>query len=390
MAAMKTAYVLGAGFSYDAGIPVQGRLLELVEQRGLVDPVARTVLERASGGAQRPALEDIFTLFDQTIARRQFCLGYSWREIEHARKHLMDNILCVIHERSKDINNRWRRFYSSVVANWVVRRIAAGQETDCFSIISLNWDCLVEDMLYHCLREAGLVGAIDADFCCYTSPLSAECPHVPSVLQKAKGLFNIKIMKLHGSANWLLCPNCNRLYTNVGADDDEWSQYVFPQDCPECQRVLPAADPEEPGKNPELEPFFITPTYLKEFDNPHIQMIWHNAHMALAEADEIVFIGYSLPEADYHVRTLLRRAIGKDTPITAVLTLADEPKRGDRSALRNHFPAVRYRTFFGESRVSIRTCGMKGYFSGKINRKQAMKRLATAGRRSAIRALVRD
>lgn len=40
-----------------------------------------------------------------------------------------------------------------------------------------------------------------------------------------------------------------------------------------------------------------TPTFVKRFDNPHLQMTWHNAFIELVEADKVVFIGYSLPGA---------------------------------------------------------------------------------------------
>lgn len=80
----------------------------------------------------------------------------------------------------------------------------------------------------------------------------------------------------------------------------------------------------EDDKKPILEPFLITPTFTKVFDNTHIQMIWHNAHVELSEADKIVFIGYSFPEADYHFRTLLRKAVNPNVSIEVVLTRNDK------------------------------------------------------------------
>ena len=39
----------------------------------------------------------------------------------------------------------------------------------------------------------------------------------------------------------------------------------------------------------------------------HLQQIWHRAEAALVEAEKIFFCGYSLPDADMHIRYLLKR-----------------------------------------------------------------------------------
>jgi hypothetical protein len=47
------------------------------------------------------------------------------------------------------------------------------------------------------------------------------------------------------------------------------------------------------------------PTYIKDLSNPQYKVIWQNAGIEIAEADKLVFIGYSLPSADYEMRQLL-------------------------------------------------------------------------------------
>jgi hypothetical protein len=101
---------------------------------------------------------------------------------------------------------------------------------------------------------------------------------------------------------------------------------------------------------------------VKVFDNAHIQMIWHNAYVELAEATEVVFIGYSLPEADYHLRTLLRRAINPDASIVVVLTKHDRPHKNTDDRLRRFLASSRYKGFFGEKRVKFNYSGTQGYF----------------------------
>jgi NAD-dependent SIR2 family protein deacetylase len=211
------------------------------------------------------------------------------------------------------------------------------------------------------LRKTNGIKKADVDYCCYTTPLEETCPHTPSILQKAKKIFNLKIMKIHGSVNWLQCPNCNRLFTGVGDEKDVWEQYFKPKHCPDCNSFM-MLEPDDASKSPLLEQFFITPTFVKIFENAHIKMTWYNAYMDLSEATEVVFIGYSLPEADYHFRTLLRRAIRRDASITVVLTNSDKPKDYIPKYLHSTFPVIRYKSFFGHDRLSFDLSGTKAYF----------------------------
>lgn len=57
-----------------------------------------------------------------------------------------------------------------------------------------------------------------------------------------------------------------------------------------------------------------------------MQNIWYNAYIDLTEADEIVFIGYSLPDADFEMKNLLKRAVGKHVVLTVVLRKEDNPQ----------------------------------------------------------------
>lgn len=367
----KTVFVLGAGFSREAGFPVQTGIIKAIRQYEVdlvraprhameVFEPARTKLAKFLAevfpSTDNPSLEDVFTLLDQTIQEKQHCAGFTLSELEEVLDALKRAILFVLHDAGQKVPSAAADFYRTFCA-YLIRQRLLGIP---FSVISLNWDCLFEDTLYWCLREAGGVRVIDIDYCCYTVPLGASCPHFPSILQHAKGLFNIKVLKLHGSANWLLCPNCNKMYTGVGSTEEVWSQYVLTQECPTCKTF-----PRGPGhshipNSPKLEPFFLTPTFLKQFSNTHIKTVWHNAYIELAEADRLIFIGYSLPDADYHVRNLLRRAIRHTCSVTAVLTSNAEPKRIAKR-LHGYFPAVRYRQFFGTDRVNVRLDGAKNF-----------------------------
>lgn len=405
----KTVYVLGAGFSRDAGLPLQAQILPRIvafkpdlplleaplhyayledfwscrnSLLGLLRetfPSSITTPGSSFPRRELPPLEDVFTLLDHTISRRQGCRAFSWQALEAAREALKRTILFVVHAASERAEPRPMDCYRRFAAHLLETRIRSGQPADPFSIVSLNWDCILEESIYWCLQKIGAIKKADIDYCCYTTPLGPGCWHTPSVLQKSKGLFNLKVMKLHGSANWLLCPNCNRLYTGLGAEADAWELYMRPRACPSC---LQAAPHQEGVVHPQLDPFFITPTFLKVFDNPHIQMTWHNAYVEISEASELVFIGYSFPEADYHFRTFLRRAVRPDARITAVLTDSDRPKRNTPRRLLSAFAATRYLKFFG-ARTRFEFGGVRAYFTTLLGSVPLSARLNRLRRRLA-------
>lgn len=52
----------------------------------------------------------------------------------------------------------------------------------------------------------------------------------------------------------------------------------------------------------------MPPTWIKDYDNSALAEIWRMAQKQLADADELVFLGYSLREDDWKVKELFRNA----------------------------------------------------------------------------------
>jgi hypothetical protein len=244
----------------------------------------------------------------------------------------------------------------------------------------------------------------DIDYCVYTTPLSGS-PHTPSTKQRAKGIYNIKLLKMHGSSTWLRCPCSNLVYTGLGMNGPAYDVYVKAQVSPFIKDHLDAREKTFPSI---LEPFIITPTFTKVFDLPHIQTTWHNAFVELREASNVVFIGYSLPAADYHFRTLLRRAIRFTTPIKVILDKSAKPidstiisqTRSELRVLRSTYPELadacetldktippeltsvhaedRYREIFRKEQLAFDYDGVEGFaktFAPENELRAALKRI---------------
>ena len=122
----------------------------------------------------------------------------------------------------------------------------------------------------------------------------------------------LRIAKIHGSINWLYCDNCRSMYwfppdeslkiADQILGPEEWKR-IAPRapanakeqlECDHCERV-------------KLGTRIATFSYRKALDFPMFHQSWNNAETLLVNARRWVFIGYSLPAADYEFKYLLKR-----------------------------------------------------------------------------------
>lgn len=158
-------------------------------------------------------------------------------------------------------------------------------------IITLNWDVLMERMGRR----------FDYGISFYDH---AGC------LMNGRG---IPLLKLHGSAHWWSCSKCCSVVC------DESLQMFFEVQCPIC------------GKdNTRFDPILITPTLIKNPGQGVLAEVWRLAFVLLARADEIVLMGYSLPQADHAVFHLVTQARHPDAVVRAVLLEKDRRSLADQ------------------------------------------------------------
>ena len=154
-----------------------------------------------------------------------------------------------------------------------------------------------------------------------------------------------KLLKLHGSLNWIYCPGCHRM--DLGVANSATAQTV------KVRETLYIESPLEPKYSCHgyecvecqtfVRPILITPTFLKDYRNPHIARVWYEAERALRQADHAIFVGYSLPDDDVNVIYLLKRGLIKPNLKITVVEY-DNKKLGTQ----HNSVALRYRTLFGD------------------------------------------
>lgn len=107
-------------------------------------------------------------------------------------------------------------------------------------------------------------------------------------------LDSIKFFKLHGSLNWVYCPVCNKLrytFNENGAYNlmfDYQSSY-----CETCESAY--------------SPFIVPPTFYKDLSKVFLNQVWNKTEIELLDVEHLIFCGYSFPDADLHLKYLIKR-----------------------------------------------------------------------------------
>jgi hypothetical protein len=160
----------------------------------------------------------------------------------------------------------------------------------------------------------------------------------------------IKLLKLHGSLNWLYCPVCNNLnsWESKKAVLSLMSENRPITRCRFCESVM--------------SPVIVPPTFYKDMTRVFLGNIWNKTENALREVNHIIFCGYSLPDADMHIKYLLKRAQtnrAKSDPMRFTLVNHHATKT-DAEALTE---AGRYLRYFGKKRVNDSRKGFEEFAS---------------------------
>lgn len=139
------------------------------------------------------------------------------------------------------------------------------------------------------------------------------------------------LLKLHGSVNWRPRRGYPRPYSvDAIVHHEPW------------QPPLELAQPEVPESKPsraalevhlEPEAFIVPPVLVKSalVEEPILRIVWSHAYKVLAGAEQVFFVGYSLPTTDLAAGFLFREALsGLDL---SRITVINKAPTGDEQAL---------------------------------------------------------
>lgn len=329
----KIVYILGAGFSQPCGMPQQNEILPKILEQAL-NIRLKNFLTSFFGHSENVTLEDIFTVLDKSINKNEALGRFDRKELHNIRDDFTNGIVRLFKELKPTQNPNYIDIFSEKLLKFRFR----DRQKDTLAVISTNWDVLLDNTLKTEMHkdwakeENKRIAFID--YCTFTRSLDHE-ENIPSTQLKARGYVNFKLLKLHGSVGWHLCPNCDSLFV----DSQNNSLFRTRSEIVTCKMCR---------KNYCLKintnHLVVSPTFIKNFNNVHFSNIWWNAGFELSEATHIVFIGYSLPLSDFELRYLFARSILKKNTKIKVILFSKNPSRPNRNA---QITSERYVYFFG-------------------------------------------
>lgn len=159
----------------------------------------------------------------------------------------------------------------------------------------------------------------------------------------------IQYLKVHGSLNWVYCRRCDEIDITIAQK--------------RASNLLEGGEDRlcvNPYCTCSYEPFLGYPTMLKSYESRLLSELWMLSETALASARKIIFIGYSLPEADYLIRALLIRGLSQnEAKETLCIIVIDKETKSDEDKDCLSQLTGRYVSLLGD-RADVRSIGLEG------------------------------
>jgi len=334
-------FVFGAGASISDGCPLQKDLLPeiLYEDYGdseLVNLVKKFIITNFdTENDNYPSLESVFGYLDYFISKKESLKGgYSTIQIISIK----ETLIRLIHHRISETKTRrgiYKKFLECI--NKVNKNV---------SIITMNYDTLLDESFDFLYPNQALI-----DYCInfmnYEDYDKIDAfnwwdnPREPVSVWGNKIPTPIKIIKIHGSLNWKYCNCCNQVLLTpwdtaidlisqgfkgrIGASCENPEKIVFDLKCPNDQTPF--------------DTFIVPPSHIKELNHPAISKLFDEAALEIRKTKKIIFVGYSFPEADVHIKALFKKNISDDTEIEVV-----DPFLNDRT--KSNYKSITNKTVF--------------------------------------------
>jgi hypothetical protein len=317
-------FILGAGFSAAARIPMTAQLLGRAMEKfrdeclGIfkrVDGYVRTCFGLdGDPDYQALSLSEVCT-FLHYVELREYGGGERWNDAGSrenlALRHYLAKTVVELTPQGDAIPEFYLRF---------ARQLGP---TDI--VISFNWDCLLEAALDH-------IGARYS----YTFDEGA-----------------VRLAKLHGSVNWRLdAPSSPRLrWTSMRFAEGMMDREVYW--CRDLQD-LGAWAPWDRKPLGEVQPLIVLPGFGKAFDVRHLAPLWYKPGFAFSFTHDVFIVGLSLARDDFIIRSFLADTLpyaGGDG--RRIMIVNPDPVTRDNYGFLVGAPHVDFRCErFGESHVS--------------------------------------
>jgi len=332
---VKDVILLGGGASGSEGAPLQGDLFKEYARIWQTDGesfISNEMGRRLSqffetffgidirqndlSSVSFPTFEEVLGILELSIDREESFKGYSLMPSETQVQRTREDLIFLI---ATILDRKLRGEAKHHIK--LVNRLKKKHKLSETTFVSLNYDILIDNAL------ADLYPDYDLDYGVEFTNFQNEGEWKRPEPERAVSLY-----KLHGSLNWLYCPTCTSL--TLTPKEKRVAKLVFkPQKCDKCDSGM--------------IPIIIPPTFFKVMSNFYLQEIWRKVQSVLMQAERIFFCGYSFPDADIHVKYLLKRVeVNRgSTPEVYIIN-----NHAGKREYEKEVEQLRYRRLFRQSR----------------------------------------
>ncbi len=297
----RTVCILGAGASKQAGAPLMREFIDAAWDKGLVrefplvfDAIHQLAGAQAYGWVDRRNLEAVFAAFE--MAKQLGVLG----DLRPRSLSRLPDMMARLIERTLVESIR---FPTTERGHLLPPRIyqdflARIKDLDEVSLLTFNYDLCLD----FALAQRGITPDYGFD-------------HAPANDQ------TMRLLKLHGSLGWWHCPKCRKV-TRFNPATPIHSRATRMNSDAVFDPSLNAANRTCCGKMID-RPLVVPPTWSKSEHHRKVVPVWQAAAKELQTAENIIVIGYSLPETDQFFRYLY--ALGTASPTRIRLLRVIDP-----------------------------------------------------------------
>lgn len=330
-------FFLGAGASYCDGVPLQKDIVpeilfpqeqdfENSELRRIVSKFISDNFSYSEESGTFPTLETIFSFIDYFIDNDvALNKDYTLENLRLLKEALVKLIYFITSRSAKSPLSKWEiekqgREDDSVYSFLWERSIQTNRN---FSVITTNYDNQIDDafdkwvyakhgLIDYCIdflnytKEEGLIG-----FDWWVNPREpipdwSDCDPRP-----------IKLIKLHGSLNWKYCNCCSQTILTPWNKHIDLTTGELPKFDPSWMGEIDSANVCPRDGHP-LSTMIVPPTHSKVLKHPVVQSLMYEAQKEIRLAKKVVFVGYSFPDADIHIKAMFAKNLRANADVIVV------------------------------------------------------------------------
>ena len=195
------------------------------------------------------------------------------------------------------------------------------------TFVTFNQDVLIEKALQRASetrRYGDIPWNIASAYCVDFERLTGAKWDTQLFTEQAEDEQSIRVLKLHGSLNWVYEVRSGTDPKNVLRTADKRKLF-----CIKAEQLRVSLVWREHKRRMRLFPFVVPPIYEKSLlFKGSLGPVWRAAREALESADQIIVFGYSFPDADFAARTLLRRCYFSNEALREVTVIDPDPRVG--------------------------------------------------------------